>query len=114
MSDPVEHNAVQNVVERLVERFPTLGREHVEGIVDEEVARLADGRVREYIPALVEHASDERLRQEAEPVDITAGDPGGPAVVPDDASELDPLEVERMAREQRAGFLFGDPGGGPI
>ena len=105
---------MQNVVGRLVERFPTLGRGYVQGIVYEEVARLADGRVREYIPALVEHAAEDRLRQEAKPVDITAGDPGGPAVVPDEASELDPLEVERKAREQRAGFLFGDPGGGPI
>jgi hypothetical protein len=114
MSDPVEHNAVENVIQRLVQRFPTLEPEHVRRVVDEEFAGMADGRVREYIPALVEHAAEERLRQEAKPVDITGGDPGGPAVVPDDASELDPLEIERKAREQRAGFLFGDPGGGPV
>ena len=45
---------------------------------------------------------------------ITAGDPGGPVIVPDDASEMDPLEIERKAREQRGGFLFGDLGGGSV
>ena len=45
---------------------------------------------------------------------VTSGDPGGPPVVPDDASEMDPMEIERKAREQRAGFLFGDLGGGSV
>jgi hypothetical protein len=114
MSDPVEHDAVENVVARLSERFPSLGRDRVQQVVDEELARFEAGRVREYIPALVEHAADERLREEADPVRITAGDPGGPVIVPDDASEMDPLEIERKAREQRAGFLFGDLGGGSV
>ena len=114
MSDPVEHDAVENVIARLSERFPTLGRDRVQQVVDEELARVEGGRVREYIPALVEHAADERLREEADPVSITAGDPGGPVIVPDDASEMDPLEIERKAREQRAGFLFGDLGGGSV
>ena len=112
MSDPVEHHAVENVIARLSERFPSLSQDRVRQVVDEELARFADGRVREYIPALVEHAADERLREEADPVSVTSGDPGGPPVVPDDASELDPMEIERKAREQRAGFLFGDLGGG--
>ncbi|WP_187432668.1 three-helix bundle dimerization domain-containing protein [Agromyces mariniharenae] len=113
MEDPVEQAAIRNVVDRLVERFPTLGRERVEAVVDEASARLADGKVREYIPALVEHAADEQLRQEADPVDLAAEDAGGP-VLADDGSDLDPLEVERKAREQRAGFLFGDLGGGSV
>jgi hypothetical protein len=113
MDDPVEQSAIRNVIDRLAERFPTLGRERVESVVREESARLADATVRAYVPALVEHAADERLRQEADPVDLGAGDPGGP-VLADDGSALDPLEVERRAREQRAGFLFGDPGGGSV
>ena len=112
MSDPVEQHAVENVVARLVERFPSVGRDRVVQVVDEELAALEDGRLREYIPALVEHAADERLRQEAEPVS-TAVDPGGPTLAPD-ATGLDPLEIERKSREQRAGFLFGDLGGGSV
>ena len=114
MSDPVEHHAVENVIARLTARFPSLSQDRVQQVVDEELARFEDGRVREYIPALVEHAADERLREEADPASVTSGDPGGPPVVPDDASEMDPMEIERKAREQRAGFLFGDLGGGSI
>ena len=114
MSDPVEHHAVENVIARLTARFPSLIQDRVQQVVDEEFARFEDGRVREYIPALVEHAADERLREEADPVSVTAGDPGGPPMVPDDASEMDPMEIEREAREQRAGFLFGDLGGGSV
>ena len=114
MSDPVEHDAVENVIARLSERFPSLSRDRVQQVVDEELARFEGGRVREYVPALVEHAADERLRVEADPVSITAGDPGGPVIVPDDASEMDPLEIERRARQQQAGFLFGDLGGGSV
>ena len=91
-----------------------LGRDRVQQVVDEELARVEGGRLREYIPALVEHAADDRLREEADPVSVTAGDPGGPVIVPDDASEMDPLEIERRARQQQAGFLFGDLGGGSV
>ncbi|WP_202106957.1 three-helix bundle dimerization domain-containing protein [Agromyces seonyuensis] len=112
MGDPVERNAIANVIERLVERFPTLTRERVEAVVGEEAERLADGRVREYIPALVEHAADERLRLEGEPLPVV-DDSEAPAVVQDDGDSLDPSEVERRQREQHAGFLFGDLGGGP-
>ncbi|MRG60165.1 hypothetical protein GE115_09835 [Agromyces sp. CFH 90414] len=112
MGDPVEQHAIQNVVERLDARYPSLGRAHVRAVIDEEVTRLAGNPVREYLPALVEHAADERLRQEADPVAVV-DDSGRAAVVADDGDQLDPMEVERRAREQRAGFLFGDLGGGP-
>ena len=85
MSDLVEHHAVENVIARLTERFPSLSRERVQQVVDEELARVEGGRIREYVPALVEHAADERLREEADPVSVTSGDPGGPPVVADDA-----------------------------
>ena len=70
MSDPVEHHAVENVIARLTERFPSLSRDRVQQVVDEELARFEDRRVREYIPALVEHAADERLREEADPMSV--------------------------------------------
>ena len=114
MSDPVEHDAVENMIARLSERFPSLSRDRVQQVVDEELARFEGGRVREYIPALVEHAADEPLPVYPDHVTITAHDPGGPVIVPDDASEMDPLEIERRARQQQAGFLFGDLGGGSV
>ncbi len=82
MSDPVEHQAVENVIARLADRFPSLNRDRVQQVVDEELARLEDGRVREYIPALVEHAADERLRQEADPVSVYGGRSGRAAPRP--------------------------------
>lgn len=113
MGDSAETNAIGNVVERLVRRFPTVTRERVQEVVDGEYARLGDGPVQQYVPALVEHASDERLRNEADPV-LESEDPGGPVLVSDDDTDLDPLEIERRRREQRAGFLFGDLGGGSV
>ncbi|SFR74670.1 hypothetical protein SAMN05428970_1767 [Agromyces sp. CF514] len=112
MSDPVERNAVANVLSRLRDRFPSVEAERVGAIVAEETARLASNPIREYVPSLIEHAADERLRQEADPVDVGGGDPGGPVLVSDD--EIDPMEVERNRRLQHDGFLFGDPGGGPV
>ncbi|MGI9823880.1 three-helix bundle dimerization domain-containing protein [Agromyces sp. Marseille-Q5079] len=111
MNEPVERNAVENVIAKLTERYPSVGREGVEHIVDEEAERLEGNPVREYVPSLIEHAADERLRQEAEPV-VAEADPGGPALVGDD--ELDPMEIERREREREAGFLFGDLGGGSV
>jgi len=112
MNDPVEQNAIENLLTRLTERYPSVGPERIRLIVDEEAQRLEQNPVRQYVPSLVEHAADERLRQEAEPVDVSQGDVGGPVLVTDD--ELDPLERERREREQHAGFMFGDLGGGPV
>ena len=46
MSDPVEHHAVENVIARLTARFPSLSQDRVQQVVDEELARFEDGRVR--------------------------------------------------------------------
>ena len=114
MGDPVEARAIANVVESLVGRYPTVSRERIEAIVEEEAARTADAKVREYVPSLIEHAADERLREEARPVSPEASDPGGPVIIPNDGVQLDPMEVERRKREEHPGLLFGDPGGGPV
>ena len=113
MSELDEHQGMDEVVNRLAQRFPTLTLDRIHLVVDEELHRLENGRIRDFVPVLVEHAATERLRKEADPVAATVDDPAAGAIVADDPLELDPMEVERKAREARSGFLFGDLGGGP-
>ena len=63
--DRDEAHAIDEVTERLADRFPTLERSHVEEIVQDEWHRLDDGRVRDFVPVLVEHEARERLRKES-------------------------------------------------
>lgn len=113
MAERDEHQAIEHVIARLAERFPTLSDEHVRQVVDEELHRLDANPVRDFIPVLVEHAATERLREEAAPVSTPVDDRAAAAAVTDDPPELDPMEIERREREARGGFLFGDLGGGP-
>ena len=112
MSELDEDQAIAQVVDRLAAQFPSLARERVQLVVDEERERLAPGRVRDFVPVLVEHEAKERLRGEAQQVHVPAGT-GDVSRVPDDPVELDPMEVERNSRRSESGFLFGDLGGGP-
>ncbi|MFF2273991.1 three-helix bundle dimerization domain-containing protein [Agromyces sp. NPDC058136] len=113
MSELNADATIDDILNRLTARFPTVERERVEVVVGEEQARLADARVRDFIPVLVEHESLKRLRKEATatlpPVDEVAAraaaGPGG------QQPELDPLEVER--RNAPPSLLLGDLGGGP-
>ena len=66
--DRDEAHAIDQVTDRLAGRFPTLGRTHVEEIVHDEWHRLDEGRLRDFVPVLVEHDARERLRAEAAPV----------------------------------------------
>ncbi|WP_427135285.1 three-helix bundle dimerization domain-containing protein [Pseudarthrobacter sp. S9] len=56
-----ESKAVDNVVERLAERFPHIPRPSIEQAVREEHQALDGGRIRDYVPVLVEHAAKARL-----------------------------------------------------
>lgn len=67
-----EAQAIAEVVDRLAERFPTLDRAHVEGVVNEEWHSLDAGRVRDFVPVLVEHDARERLRQVVEAAALDA------------------------------------------
>lgn len=58
-----EMRALGHVVDRLAEKYPDVPRHHIEGIVEQEHRLLDAGRVRDYVPILVEHAVRERLRQ---------------------------------------------------
>ena len=57
MDTDKEKDAVENVAERLTEKFPTVDPAHVEEVVQAEYEALADARVRDYIPVLVENES---------------------------------------------------------
>ncbi|MGM7774462.1 three-helix bundle dimerization domain-containing protein [Arthrobacter sp. KNU-44] len=56
-----ELKAIDSVVDRLAERFPHVPRLSVEETVREEHQALAGGRIRDYVPVLVEHAARARL-----------------------------------------------------
>ena len=110
---PDEDRAIDEVISRLSEKFPSLSHEHIEAVVDEELHRLDGGRVRDFVPVLVERAAKQRLKAEAKAVDVSpdaAAASGVTAAPVDEPLELDPLEVERRSRE--SGLLLGDLGGG--
>lgn len=56
-----ELKAVGHVVDRLAERFPHLSRASIEEAVREEHEALDGGKVRDFVPVLVEHAAKARL-----------------------------------------------------
>jgi hypothetical protein len=111
---PDEDRAIDEVVSRLSEKFPALSTEHIAAVVDEEVHRFDGGRVRDFVPVLVERAAKQRLKAEARAIEVSpdaAAASPAPAAPVDEALELDPMEVERGSRE--SGLLLGDLGGGP-
>jgi hypothetical protein len=101
-----EQRALVEVADRLSELFPSVSREGIEQIVQEEYARFDDARVRDYVPTLTENAATDRLREVA---------PMKAPVVPEDSDDyrpidvdisLDPYEVE--AQSEQPGPLNGD------
>jgi hypothetical protein len=109
-----EQQAVEHVVARLLERFPSLTEDHVHAIVDEEHHRF-DGRpVRSFVPVLVERAAKKRLGTEAP---IVAVPPDAAALAAADevrrteGAEADPFEVARRSDVDGSDLLFGDLGG---
>ena len=100
---------VFHVIDRLAAVFPSLAREHIARVVDEEYERLHGARVQTFIPVLVEHAATDRLRAEAPAVMPAAEEVGGTAAIIEPG--LDPMEVQRR-RQQPGGPLLGNSGGG--
>jgi hypothetical protein len=60
-----EAKAIDNVVDRLAQRFPHVPRPSIEQTVREEHKALDGGRIRDYVPVLVEHAAKARLSRSA-------------------------------------------------
>lgn len=113
MSALGENEGLNEVVDHLAARFPSLSREHVSHVVSDKRHRLETAAVSAFVPALVEHAAMEELRKEADPVRLRVEDSGSPMHPTDEPLQSDPMERERREREQHGGFLFGDLGGRP-
>ena len=64
VSEAEKETTVRAVVDRLSARFPEAPRPHIAGIVGEEYDSLTDGRIRSFIPTLVEHEARARLQGE--------------------------------------------------
>ena len=60
MDERSERDALQDVQDRLKNRFPHLGHEVVEAAVRVAQAQL-NGPIRDYVPVLVEHLARDRL-----------------------------------------------------
>ncbi|MET3812378.1 three-helix bundle dimerization domain-containing protein [Arthrobacter sp. UYEF3] len=56
-----ELKAIGSVVDRLAERFPEVSRSSIEEAVREEHESLNGGRIRDFVPILVEHAARARF-----------------------------------------------------
>jgi hypothetical protein len=74
-----EIRALRAVVDRLARRFPDHPRSVIEDVVAYEHSLFAEGRVRDYIPILVERAAKLRLGSSAvpSPQASTASSPAG-------------------------------------
>ncbi|MFB0840440.1 three-helix bundle dimerization domain-containing protein [Arthrobacter sp. E44] len=65
MDDTEKHETIAKVTNRLAARFPETPRKVIAGVVAEEYELLDSGRIRTYIPTLVEHGAKNRLRKVA-------------------------------------------------
>jgi hypothetical protein len=68
VSYPESESTILKVVDRLAARFPDAPRTRIADIVREEYALLASGRIRLYIPTLIENAARNRLHGEFDSV----------------------------------------------
>jgi hypothetical protein len=64
VTDDAKESSIDQVVDRLAARFPHVPRVHIAGIVGEEFDALNAGRIRTYIPTLVERGARVRLKSE--------------------------------------------------
>jgi hypothetical protein len=108
MSELDETQAIDQVIGRLSSRFPTLERDHIAAVVEDEHRQLEKGRVRDFVPVLVEKAAKSRLKKEAKASVAVVEQGEALAPLPDSEPDPDPMEVERAKRQAH---LFGDPFG---
>jgi hypothetical protein len=57
-----EDRAVEQVIDRLAEKFPDAPRLHIVQTVLEQQEALSGNPVRDYVPVLIERAAKNRLR----------------------------------------------------
>jgi hypothetical protein len=58
-----ELRALTGVVDRLAEKFPEVPSGIIEEVVQEQHRELDAGSVRDFVPILVEHGAQDRLRR---------------------------------------------------
>ena len=63
MDSVSEAREVQKVIDRLTGRFPDTSPIEISAVVHEEHDKLAESRIRDFIPVLVEHEARDRLRR---------------------------------------------------
>ncbi|WP_223983413.1 hypothetical protein [Arthrobacter sp. NicSoilB8] len=64
MTDAANEPGIDQVVDRLMTRFPHVPRLHIVWIVGEEFEALDGGRIKTFIPTLVERGARVRLQSE--------------------------------------------------
>ena len=64
VTDAAKEPSIDQVVDRLAARFPHVPRLHVASIVSEEFEALETGRIRTFIPTLVERGARVRIQSE--------------------------------------------------
>lgn len=67
MDDTEKREIIAKITDRLSARYPETSRYYIAGVVSEEYALLDGGRIRTYIPTLVEHSAKNRLRGNTTP-----------------------------------------------
>jgi len=75
MLKETETQAIAAVVDRLARRFPDEERSVIEDVVAHEHGRFKEGRIRDYIPILVERAAKLRLAKPAAQLNEPAHQP---------------------------------------
>jgi hypothetical protein len=65
VSDAEQEATISQVTDRLAARFPEAPRQRIESIVGEEYHSLDTGRIRIYVPTLVENSARSRLHRES-------------------------------------------------
>lgn len=108
MSELDETQAIDQVIDRLTQRFPSLEREHIADVVQDEHEQLDEGKVRDFVPVLVEKAAKRRLKKQAKESRTPVEQPEAlaPPVLGGDP-DLDPTEVERANSAGQGSHLFG-------
>lgn len=64
MSEAEKEPTVRKVTDRLAGRFPDAPKTLIAGIVEEEYDSLDSGRIRIYIPTLIENSARNRLHRD--------------------------------------------------
>jgi hypothetical protein len=62
MQTPDESKEIEEVIDRLMKKFPTATREEVVAAVSKEHQALVGHRVRDFVPVLVEKQAKNRLK----------------------------------------------------